>query len=81
MDKKNEVFELSNYYGTAIYVKSLNNHFQNILRLFDILPSFSFTTSETRRNKHDIHDLPHELSNNLRYTTRLKQLEQLRSSH
>ena len=23
------------------------NHFQNILRLFDVLPNFTFTTSET----------------------------------
>ena len=27
------------------------NHFHNILRLFDILPSFPFTTSETKHHK------------------------------
>ena len=26
------------------------NHFHNVLRLFDILPSFPFTTSETMRH-------------------------------
>ena len=26
------------------------NHFHNILRLFDVLPNFSFTTSETIRD-------------------------------
>ena len=29
------------------YKKSVYNHFYNILRLFDVLPSFCFTTSET----------------------------------
>ena len=28
----------------------LDNHFHNILRLFDVLPNFLFTTSETMRN-------------------------------
>ena len=26
------------------------NHFHNTLRLFDVLPNFAFTTSETKRN-------------------------------
>ena len=29
---------------------STQNHFYNILRLFDILPNFPFTTSETKNN-------------------------------
>ena len=28
------------------------NHFHNILRLFDVLPNFPFTTSETMRDYH-----------------------------
>ena len=27
-----------------------NNHFHNIFRLFDVLPNFPFTTSETMRD-------------------------------
>ena len=27
-----------------------DNHFHNILRLFDVLPNFPFTTSETMRD-------------------------------
>ena len=29
---------------------SFYNHFHNILRLFDILPNFPYTTSETKCN-------------------------------
>ena len=45
------------------------NHFHNILRLFDVLTNFSFTTSETMRDyyyKHGIYKLPLELPNDLR---------------
>ena len=45
------------------------NHFHNILRLFDVLPNFPFTTSETMRcitTKHGLHELRHELPNDLR---------------
>ena len=28
----------------------ISNHFRNILRLFDILPNFPFTTSEKKRH-------------------------------
>ena len=43
-----------------------DNEFDNILRFFYVLPNFPFTTSETMRdNKHGIHELPHELPNNL----------------
>ena len=45
------------------------NHFENILRLFDVLPNFPFTTSETiaiLTYKHGIYELPHELLNDLR---------------
>ena len=47
------------------------NDFHNILRLFDVLTNFPFTTSETMRcetiitYKHYIYELPRELSNNL----------------
>ena len=27
-----------------------NSHFHNILRLFDVLPNFPFTTGETKRD-------------------------------
>ena len=40
----------------------------NILRLFDVLPNFPFTTSETMR-EHGIYELPHELSNDVRLRT------------
>ena len=43
------------------------NHFQNISRLFDVLPNFSFTTSKTMRDyKHRTHEMNHELPNDLR---------------
>ena len=29
-----------------------DNHFHNILRLFDVLPNFAFTTGETMRDYH-----------------------------
>ena len=38
----------------------------NVLRLFDVLPNFSFITCETNRdisNKHGIYKLPDELPN------------------
>ena len=44
------------------------NHGHNILRLFDSLPNFLFTSSEIIviiSNKHGIHELPRELSNDL----------------
>ena len=49
-------------------VNFADNHFHNILRLFDVLLNFLFTTSETRRDyyKHDIYELSHELPDNLR---------------
>ena len=48
-----------------------HNDFHNILRLFDVLTNFPFTTSETMRcetiitYKHYMYELPRELSNNL----------------
>ena len=45
------------------------NDFHNILRLFDVLQNFLFTTSETIGDyyyKHGIYELPHELPNDLR---------------
>ena len=42
-------------------------HCHNILRLFDILPNFPFTTSETIiTNTDGMYKLPHELLNDLR---------------
>ena len=32
---------------TGIELGPSNNHFHNILRCFDVLPNFPFTTSET----------------------------------
>ena len=46
------------------------NHFHNILRLFDVLPNFPLTTSETMRNfnyKHGKYEMPHKLLNDLRF--------------
>ena len=46
-----------------------DNHGHNIFRIFDVLPNFPFTTSETKRvisNKHGTYELPHELPNDLR---------------
>ena len=36
--------------GVFEALKTIYNHFHNILRLFDVLPNFPFTTSETMRN-------------------------------
>ena len=50
-------------------MSNIYNQFHNILRLFDVLPNFLFTTSETMRDyyyKHGIYELPHELLNELR---------------
>ena len=33
-----------------IYHMNTNNHFHNIVRIFDVLPNFPFTTSETMRD-------------------------------
>ena len=43
------------------------NKFHYILRLFDVLRNFPFTTSETMliTYKHGIYELPHELPNDL----------------
>ena len=37
-------------YGSFGDWNTIYNHFQNILRLFDVLPNFPFTRSETRCN-------------------------------
>ena len=53
------------------------NQFHNILRLFDVLPNFPFTTSETMAiitYKHGIYRLPLELPNNLRIRKDLRKL-------
>ena len=36
--------------GYFIRIISVHSYFQNILRLFDFLPNFPFTTSETKRD-------------------------------
>ena len=47
-----------------------DNQFHNIFRIFDVLPNFPFTGQVKRwaiiTYKHDIHELPHELPNDLR---------------
>ena len=48
------------------FVSGCYNQVHNILRLFDDLPNFLFTTSETMR---DTYVLPHELPNDLRPRT------------
>ena len=45
------------------------NQFHNILRLFDVLTNFPFTTSERCASityKHGMYELPRELTNDLR---------------
>ena len=45
------------------------NHFHNILRLFDVLSNFPFTSSETvdsLKHKHGTQELPHELPKDFR---------------
>ena len=42
------------------------NHFYNILRLFDVLPNFSFTTNETLFLINSIYELPQDLPKDLR---------------
>ena len=48
--------------------KAINyNQFHNILRLFDVLLNFPYTTSKTMGHfsyKHGISKMPHELPNN-----------------
>ena len=36
--------------GCLFHLMAIYNHFHNILRLFDVLPNFPFTTSETMRD-------------------------------
>ena len=46
--------------------KGYYNQFHNILTLFNVLPNFSFTTSETMASityKHGIYEFAHELPN------------------
>ena len=53
----------------GIFWERSYNHFHKILRLFDVLTNFHFTTSETMRDftyKHSIYELSHELPNDLR---------------
>ena len=40
----------------SINSSSINNDFHNILRLFDVLPNFSFVTSETMRDQYLYHE-------------------------
>ena len=42
---------------------SIYNNVHNILTIFDVLPNFPFTTSETNAvisSKHGMNELPHE---------------------
>ena len=48
---------------------SIYNNAHNILTIFDVLPNFPFTTSETNAvisSKHGMNELPHKQMNNLR---------------
>ena len=47
-------------------IKLVCNQFRNILKLFDVLPDFPFTKSETMGDKPVIYELPHELTKNLK---------------
>ena len=50
------------------FVSGIYNQFHNVLRLFDVLPNFPFTTSGTMSvitYKHGIYMLDHELPNEL----------------
>ena len=47
------------------------NQFHNILRIFDVLPNFPFSTSESHARlrisyKRGTYELPHELPNDIR---------------
>ena len=55
-----------------LFVHLKYNQFQNILRVFDVLSNFLFTTSETMDDyyfKHGMYELPHALPNDLRLRT------------
>ena len=39
------------------------NYSHHTLRLSDVWPNFPFTTSEIKRNKHGVYELPHEFAN------------------
>ena len=52
------------------YLLCTYNQFHNTLKLFDVLPNFPFTASETMiviTYKHGMYELPHELPNDLRF--------------
>ena len=49
----------------AVPEKVSYNHFHNILRLFDLLPNFPFTTGETMGDN-VMYELPHELPRDLK---------------
>ena len=44
------VYIAFNEIGSKIVLYFVSNHFHNILRLFDVLPNFPLTTSETMRD-------------------------------
>ena len=63
LGRLNEILIIHKDIGDVLFVGDLNartgnekslhenyNHFLNILRLFDVLPDFPFTTSETKHN-------------------------------
>ena len=62
-------FEFLNAYKKFNANTNIYNQFHKVLRLFDALPNFSFTTSETMAiitYKYGIYELPHKLPNDLR---------------
>ena len=51
------------------FFKCSDNHGNNLVGLFDVLPNFLFTTSETNAvisNKQGVCEVPHKLPNDLR---------------
>ena len=49
-NKRVKFFELSVKFCGNVKINSNYNHGHNILRLFDTLPNFPFTASETKRD-------------------------------
>ena len=67
----NELIALQLFVKEQLFIiKNSCNHFHNILRLFHVLTSFRFTTSELWcaiiTYKHGIYEFSHELPNDLR---------------
>ena len=79
-----QLFSINPIKYLNVYADSYNQ-FHNILRLFDVLPNFPFSTSETMcdyTHKHGIYELSQELPNDLRLRIRkLGNIRKLSKSH